>query len=291
MTQATPLRAKMIRELELQQKSPRTIDAYVLAVAQLAKHFHRSPDRISPEEIRSFLHLLLTKRKLSSSSVNQKLMAFKFFYRQVLGQEDCDLRIPMKRTRKLPEVLSRQEVAKLLGVLSTAKHRLFLMTVYGAGLRVSEAARLKWKDIQVDRMAIRVDQGKGRKDRYTLLSPRLVDELRVYCREYRPVYWVFTDRTGKGPMSVGTGQKIYYNAKRRAGIRRGQGIHTLRHCFATHLLEDGVDIRTIQELLGHGSVKTTMRYLHVTRQRVTAVSSPLDRLPQIGHAGQSRSEL
>ena len=247
MTQATPLRAKMIRELELQQKSPRTIDAYVLAVAQLAKHFHRSPDRISPEEIRSFLHLLLTKRKLSSSSVNQKLMAFKFFYRQVLGQEDCDLRIPMKRTRKLPEVLSRQEVAKLLGVLSTAKHRLFLMTVYGAGLRVSEAARLKWKDIQVDRMAIRVDQGKGR--------------------------------------------KIYYNAKRRAGIRRGQGIHTLRHCFATHLLEDGVDIRTIQELLGHGSVKTTMRYLHVTKQRVAAVSSPLDRLPQIGHAGHSRSEL
>ena len=223
MTQATPLRAKMIRELELQQKSPRTIDAYVGAVAQLARHFQRSPDRISREEIRSFLHLLLTKRKLSSSSVNQKLMAFKFFYQRVLGQEDFDLRIQMKRTRKLPpEVLSRQEVANLLGVLATTKHRVFLMTVYGAGLRVSEAVRLKSKDIQSERMAIRVEQGKGKKDRYTLLSPRLLDELRVYWRECRPVYWVFTDRTGKGPMSAGTAQKIYYNAKQRAGIRRGK---------------------------------------------------------------------
>jgi site-specific recombinase XerD len=291
MTRTTPLRAKMIRELELQQKSPRTIDAYVLAVAQLARHFHRSPDRISREEIRSFLHLLLTKRKLSSSSVNQKLMAFKFFYRQVLGQEDFDLRIRMKRTGKLPEVLSRQEVARLLGVLRNAKHRVFLMTIYSAGLRVAEAASLKWKDIQADRMAIRVDQGKGKKDRYTVLSQRLVDELRVYCREHRPVYWVFTDRTGKGPISVGTGQKIYYNAKQRAGIRRGHGIHTLRHCFATHLLEDGVDIRTIQELLGHTSVRTTMQYLHVTRQRVSDVSSPLDRLPHIEPSGASASGL
>jgi site-specific recombinase XerD len=197
----------------------------------------------------------------------------------------------MKRTRKLPEVLSRQEVARLLGVLRNAKHRLFLMTVYSAGLRVAEAASLKWKDIQADRMAIRVDQGKGKKDRYTVLSVRLVDELRVYCREYRPVYWVFTDRTGKGPISAGTAQKIYYNAKQRAGITRGQGIHTLRHCFATHLLEDGVDIRTIQELLGHTSVRTTMRYLHVTRQRVTGVSSPLDRLPQIEPGGESGSGL
>jgi site-specific recombinase XerD len=153
------------------------------------------------------------------------------------------------------------------------------MTTYAAGLRVSEVVRLKLTDIESDRMLIRVDQGKGRKDRYTLLSTRLLTELRAYWQLYRPAPWLFTGRDPHTSLPIGTAQKIYYHAKRRAEITHGQGIHTLRHCFATHLLEAGVDVRTIQMLLGHRSLDTTTRYLRITRQHLATLRSPFDLLP------------
>jgi integrase/recombinase XerD len=169
----TPLRQKMIRELQLYRKSPRTIEAYVTAVAQLAQHYGRSPDAISIEEVRDFLHYLITRRKVAFSTCNQKLAGIRFFYRQVLGEEDFSLRVPAKRSGRLPEPYSRSEVVKLLEATRNIKHRVLLMTAYGGGLRVSELVHLQLHDIHSQRMLIRVNQGKGRKDRYTLLSPRL----------------------------------------------------------------------------------------------------------------------
>lgn len=277
----TPLRQKMIRELELSRKSPRTIEAYVAAVAELARHYGRSPEAISLEEVRSFLHHLITQRKLAFSSVNQKLGGIRFFYRHVLGRDEFALKVPAKRSGRLPEPLSRGEVARLIEATRNAKHRVLLMTCYAAGLRVGELVRLKPADLHSERMLIRVREGKGRKDRYTLLSPRLLEELRAYWRAYRPGDWLFANAGRSGPMPVASAQRVYYTAKGRAGIRHGRGIHSLRHSFATHLLEAGVDLPTIQRLLGHTSLSTTARYLHVTGRHLRGTHSPLDllRLP------------
>lgn len=279
----TSLRKQMIRELELQRKSPRTIVAYVSAVAELAAHFGRSPEKISVEEIRTFIHKLVTERKLAYSTCNQKLAGLKFFYRQVLGQEDFDLRIPAKRSRRLPEPFSREEVARLLEAAQpNPKHRMVLATAYATGLRVSELVRLQLADIHSERMLIRVNQGKGRKDRYTLLSPQLLRELRNYWQLYRPAVWLFPGRTPTEPLTLNTAQEIFYKAKRLAKLQRGHGIHTLRHSFASHLLEAGLDLPTLQRLLGHTSLATTANYLHVTEKRLASVGSPFDllELPQ-----------
>ncbi len=278
----TPMRKRMIHELELHRKSPRTIEAYVTAVAQLARHYGRSPDRISVEQIREFLHHLIVERKLAFSSCNQKLAGIRFFYRHVLGQEKLDLRVPAKRSGKLPEPLGRREVERLLKATGNAKHRTLLMTCYATGLRVSELAHLRPEDVHSERMLIHVRQGKGGKDRYTLLSPRLLEELRDYWRAYRPQEWLFFGRDRTGPLPVATAQKIYYTAKRRGGIQRGHGIHTLRHSFATHLMEAGVDLPTLQRLLGHTSLATTAKYLHVTSKHLRGVRSPLEllRMPE-----------
>ena len=278
----TPMRKRMIHELELHRKSPKTVEAYVTAVAQLARHYGCPPDRISLEQVREFLHYLIVERKLAFSSCNQKLAGIRFFYRHVLGQEKFDLRVPAKRSGKLPEPLGRREIARLLEAPGNAKHRVLLMTCYATGLRVSELAHLRPEDIHSERMLIHVRQGKGRKDRYTLLSPRLLEALRDYWRAYRPHAWLFFGRDRTGPLPVATAQKIYYAAKRRAGIQRGHGIHTLRHSFATHLMEAGVDLPTLQRLLGHTSLATTAKYLHVTSKHLRGVSSPLDllRMPE-----------
>jgi site-specific recombinase XerD len=280
----TCLRQKMIRELELHRKSPKTIEAYVTAVAQLAQHYGRAPDRISVEEIRDFLHHLITERKLAFSSCNQKLGGIRFFYRHVLGQNDLQLRVPAKRSGRLPEPLSRSEIARLLDATRNAKHRVLLMTAYAAGLRVSELVGLRPQDIHSERKLIRVNQGKGRKDRYTLLSPRLLEELRDYWRAYRPQTWLFPNPRASAPLSVDSVQKVYYAAKERARIEHGHGIHSLRHSFATHLLEAGVNLPTLQRLMGHSRLDTTARYLHITSQHLERLSSPMDllRLPQLG---------
>jgi integrase/recombinase XerD len=278
----TPLRNKMIRELELRRKAPGTVTSYVKAVEELALHYGRSPDKISREEVRSYLHYLITERKLAYSSCNCKIVGINFLYREVLGQK-MDLRVPMKKEGRLPDPLSREEVARLIEAARNRKHRVLMMTAYSTGMRVGELVRLKPPQIHSDRMLIRVEQGKGRKDRYTLLSERLRSELRAYWREYRPGGgWVFPNQAGTGHTPIYTAGRAFYRMKKRAGIVHGHGIHTLRHSFATHLLEAGVDLRTIQILMGHNSLNTTLKYLHVTQKHLTETQSPLDllRLPQ-----------
>jgi integrase/recombinase XerD len=282
----TPLRQKMIRELELHRKAPSTIEAYVTAVAQLAQHYGRSPEAISLEEVRDFLHYLITQRKVAFSTCNQRLAGIRFFYQQVLGQAEFSLRVPAKRSGRLPEPFSRSEIAKLIAATQNIKHRVLLMTAYGGGLRVSELVHLRPHDIHSERMLIRVEQGKGRKDRYTLLSPRLLEELRIYWRHERPQHWLFPNRKGSAPLSAETAQRIFYAAKARAGIQHGHGIHTLRHSFATHLMEAGVPLPTIQRLMGHAQLNTTAKYLHVTSQHLQSLRSPLDLL-RLPHASDT----
>jgi site-specific recombinase XerD len=205
----------------------------------------------------------------------------KFFYHQCLGWNERQLFIPpRKRSWQLPEVLSQKEVERLLLAATTQRDRCLLMTAYATGLRVSELVRLKVSAIDSHRMMVRVEQGKGRKDRYTILSQRLLCELRSYWKEHRSPTYLFPNRKGT-PISIDYAQKTYNRAKLRAGIEKGHGIHTLRHCFATHLLEAGVDLRTIQTLLGHTSLLSTERYLQIRQHRITIMANPLDllRLP------------
>lgn len=279
----TPLRKRMIRELQLQRKAPTTAASYVKAVEELARHYRRSPDRISQEEIRDYLHHLIVERKLSYSSCNVKITAINFFQRNVLGRRS-NLRVPMKKTQRLPEPFSREEVARLIRAAGNVRHRVLMMTAYSAGLRVSELVRLTPQDIHSSRMLIRVEQGKGRKDRYTLLSQRLLDELRSYWRQYRPAHWLFAGGVPNSHLTRQAAERAFYAMKRRAGITRGHGIHTLRHSFATHLLEAGVDLHTLQILLGHSNFGTTLKYLHVTEKHLTQTGSALDllRLPAPG---------
>ena len=283
----TPLRNKMIRELELHRKASGTVKQYVAAVAELAQHYQRSPDLISIEEVRDFIHYLITQRKIAFSTCNTRLAGIRFFFQQVLRRDDFPLRVPAKRSGRLPEPLSRTEIARLFEATTNAKHRVLLMTTYGGGLRAKELVNLKLQDIHSERMLIRVNQGKGRKDRYTLLSPRLLEELRAYWREYRPQEWLFPNRDGSGPLSAGTAQKLFYRAKERARIRHGHGIHSLRHSFATHLMEAGVDLPTIQRLMGHNRLSTTAQYLHVTSKHLGRIASPLEllRLPEPADGG------
>jgi integrase/recombinase XerD len=278
----TPLRQRMIREMQLRQFSSRTIEGYLRAVAGLANHYRRSPDQLSLEEVRCYLHHLLVERKHAPNTCNLQAAAITFFYRQVLGQAAFDLHMRRKHSGKLPEVYSHEELVRLFDAAGNLQHRVFLMTTYAAGLRLSEVCHLKPVHIHSERMLIRVEQGKGQKDRYTLLSPQLLHQLRHYWKEYRPGEWLFPNHKRNGPMLRGTAQHIFYALKRRAGLQRGHGIHTLRHSFATHLLEAGVDLRTIQLLLGHKSLNTTMLYLHVTQKKLTQLQSPFDllRLPK-----------
>jgi len=278
----SPLRHKMIRELELRRKSPATIHHYVSAVADLAKYYRRSPDQISLEEVRSYLHYLIVERKLAGSTCNVKIVALRFFYQQILGQENFRLDVRCKRSRKLPEPLSREEVVRLFQAADNLQQRVLLMTTYAAGLRVSEVVRLQPRHIHADRMLIRVENGKGRKDRFTLLSPALLDQLRKYWQEYRPGQWFFPRADKTCPMALHNARSMYYRSKKRARIQHGHGIHTLRHSFATHLLEAGVRLPVIQILMGHSKITTTMKYMHVTEQHLSTVSSPFDllRLPE-----------
>ena len=274
------LREKMTEEMKLRNFSPRTQQSYLAAVIGLVKHYRRSPDQLTQDEIRAYL-LHLEKRGLSPSSRNVAISGMKFFYHQMLGWNDKQLFIPpRKRSWQLPEVLGQKEVERLLLAAAKQRDRCLLMTAYATGLRVSELVRLKVSAIDGERMTVRVEQGKGRKDRYTILSQRLLSELRSYWKEHRSPIYLFPNRKG-GPISIDYAQRIYNLAKLRAGIQKGHGIHTLRHCFATHLLEAGVDLRTIQTLLGHNSMTSTERYLQIRQHRITTTANPLDllRLP------------
>lgn len=274
------LRTRMIEEMKLRNFSARTQESYLGAMKGLAKHYRRSPDQFTQEEIRTYL-LHLEQRGLSPSSRNVAISAMKFFYHQMLGWNDTQLFIPpRRRSWQLPEVLGQKEVERLLLAAPKVLHRCLLMTAYATGLRVSELVRLKVNAIDSERMMVRVEQGKGKKDRYTILSPRLLTELRSYWKEHRSPTYLFPNRKGD-PISIDYAQRIYNLAKLRAGIHKGRGIHTLRHCFATHLLEAGVDLKTIQTLLGHNSMASTERYLQIRQHRITTTANPLDllRLP------------
>ena len=275
-----PLRAQMIHDMQLQRLAPKTQKAYVTAVAGLATFYECSPERLSPEQIRTYLHHLLVERRLAWSSWNQAAAGLKFFYTKTLGWDALHLNLPPRTGRsQLPQILSIEELQRLFMHARNPRHRVLLMTTYAAGLRVSAVVRLRRTDIASARLLLRVEQGKGRKDRSTLLSTRLLTELRAYWKCYRPSPWLCTGLDPHVPLPIGTAQKISYHAKQRAGMTHGHGIHTLRHCFATHLLEAGVDVRTIQMLLGHQSLDTTTQYLRITRQHLATIRSPFDLLP------------
>ena len=276
----TPLREKMIKAMELRGLAGTTQESYLRVVTRLAQHYGRSPDQLSRDEIQEYVRQLSVDRSLEWSTCNVAVCALRFFYGQVLGWGEDQFFIPKRRTQsKLPEVLGQHELVRLFDGVSNPKHRALLMTAYGSGLRANELVHLHASDIDSDRMVIRVRQGKGAKDRYTLLSDRLLAELRSYWRLYHPhPPWLFVGARPDEPLSRESVRKIYLRAKWKAGIDKAGGVHTLRHTFATHLLEAGVDLRTIQYLLGHQCLKSTARYLQISRPRVAATQSPLDLL-------------
>lgn len=275
------LSQRMDDAMVLRGFAERTRGTYLGCVRALAKHYGRSPDRIGAGDLQAYLLHLIQDRKLAYASVNQAACAIRFFFGTVLGQKDVALDVPMAKVpTRLPQVLTRDEVTQLLAHARDLRSRTFLMTTYAAGLRLSEACRLEVSDIESapDRMCLKVRQGKGGKDRYTLLSPRLLETLRLYWRATRPRRFLFPNHAGDAPIDGTTGQRAYHAARDAAGIAHGGGIHTLRHSFATHLLEAGVDLHTLQRLLGHGHLGTTMRYLHLAQSRLTATTSPLELL-------------
>jgi integrase/recombinase XerD len=271
------LRDRMIRDMTVRGFAPRTHQAYIAAVVRLAKHYRRAPDQITSDEVQTYLAHLIQERKLSWSTCSQAANAFRFLYHVTLGHPRTEFHVPLpKQPQKLPEILSREEVWRLLTVPPHPRHRLLLTTVYAAGLRVSEAIALKVSDIDADRMTMRIEQGKGAKDRYVPLAARLLRELRAYWQTAPPRVWLFANRQGTRPIDITVAQKIYTLAKLRAGIQKQGGIHALRHAFATHLLEAGVDLHTVQRLLGHRQISTTMRYFHLSQGRLVGTRSPLD---------------
>ena len=277
----TKLRQRMDDAMVLRGFALRTRETYLGCVAGLAKHYHKPPDQLDAQQIQAYLLHLIQEKKLAYASVNQAACACRFLFGQVLQQRKIWLDIPMAKVpKRLPVVLSRDEIGRLFAACGTLRARTVLMTTYAAGLRVSEVCALQVSDIESapDRMCLKVRQGKGGRDRYTLLSPRLLETLRRYWQTARPHPWLFPNQAGDGPMQDQTAQRMYRAACDRAGLTNAAGIHTLRHSFATHLLEAGVDLHTIQRLLGHGHLSTTMRYLHLARQRLTGTPSPLELL-------------
>jgi site-specific recombinase XerD len=275
----TPLRQRMLEELQRRNYSSKTIRLYLRHVAEFAKHFHRSPDQLGAEDIRQYQLFLIQQKKLAWSSYNQIVCALRFFYAKTLKRTFLLQEIPFPRMeQRLPTILSPEEVAKILTVPPHLKTRALLMTIYAAGLRRSEAAHLQVNDIDSARMTITVRQGKGQKDRLVMLSPVLLQILRQYWRHNKPKQWLFPGENPDQPISDNDVFAVFQNAVRRAGITKKVSPHSLRHSFATHLLESGTNLRTIQILLGHRSLKTTARYLHVSQQHVRATASPLDGL-------------
>jgi len=254
------LRDRMVRDMTVRGLSPRTHTAYLRAVLGLARHYRRSPADVTNDEVQEYLAHLVQHRKLSWSTASQAANAFRFLYHVTLGHDRTTFRVPIpKQPQRLPEILSRAEVWRLFDACELPKHRLVLATAYAAGLRVSEVVGLKVSAIDADRMTIRVEQGKGSKDRYVPLSEQLLKDLRRYWTLHAPGRWVFANRQGTRPMNISIAQKIYMLAKARAGIRKRGGIHALRHAFATHGLEAGIDLHTVQRLLGHQHITTTRR--------------------------------
>ena len=274
------LREQMEREMMLRRMSVRTRESYSSAVAAVAKYYRRSPDQLSEREIQAYLLYLIEERKLADSSCKVALHGLRFFYHETLMRKEMEFGLPPSRApQKLPEILSREEIERLFTAAKYFKQRVLLMTTYAAGLRASEVCSLKVRDLDSKRMTIRVEQGKGAKDRYSLLSPRLLTELRRYWQMDRPGEWLFPAPTREDqPMSTQCALRMYHAARAAAKITKRGGIHSLRHAFATHLLESGTDVHTIQRLMGHSDLQTTMRYFHLAQQKIAATRSPLELL-------------
>lgn len=273
------LREQTINTLTLGHYSERTSQTYIHWLIRLSQYYNCSPAELTEEQVQAFLLFLIKEKKLTWSTVNQALSAFRFFYEKVLHHERADLRVPARRkVTHRASIYSAEQVAELLNLAHNPKHRALLMCIYGAGLRVSEAVVLKPNHIESKRGLIRVESGKGHKDRYTILPDRLLHELRDYYRYFHPGEWLFFGRDRTKPMPIGSAQKIFYLIRNRAGIDHG-GIHTLRHCFATHMLEAGADIHELKRLLGHATLKTTSGYIHISKEHLIGnIHSPLDQL-------------
>jgi site-specific recombinase XerD len=274
--QISALRQRMIDDMKLRNMSPLTQKSYIRAVKNYSAHFGKAPDRLTAEDARAYqLHLI--GRGLGPEAVNQIACALRFFYRTTLGREGFETRVPLaRRGDRLPVILSAADVAKFLKAVSNLKHRTAFATIYAAGLRVSEAANLCVEDIDSSRMVIHVRQGKGRKDRYVMLSTQLLAILRHYWKRERPSRWLFPGRDKNHPLTTRQLQRVFRRAANAAGLGTAITVHTLRHCFATHLLEHGTDIRVIQDLLGHRHLTTTARYARVALKTIRDVQSPLD---------------
>jgi integrase/recombinase XerD len=271
------LHDRMEQDLQLRGFSASTQKGYLSQVRRFAAYFGRSPEMLGREEIRAYLHHLIVERGLSKATQNNAYSALKFFYQTTLGQAWIDFEMPRpKSSRKVPLVLASSEIEALFGATPNLKHRALLMTIYSGGLRVSEATHLRVADIDRARMMIRIGQGKGDKQRYTLLAQRTLDTLRDYWRYYQPSDWLFAGPKPGQPLSTPAVQKVFQRAQMKAGLSKPASVHTLRHSFATHLLEAGIDRVHIQRMLGHSSLKTTSIYLPVSRRDLSHIVSPID---------------
>src|SRR3954469_4038159 len=263
MAEISPLRRRMLEDMTVRNLSPATQQSYIYAVAKFSRHFGRSPDRLGPEDVRAYqLHLIAQRR--SWSHVNQTVSALRFFFGVTLGRPDANERIIAAREpQRLPMVLSGEEVVRFLEAVPSLRNRVALTTAYGAGLRVAEVAALETAAIDSSRMLIRIVEGKGGKDHYVMLSPQLLRILRAYWRLARPGRWLFPGRDDERPLVPNVLHAACRSACAAAGLSKSVTVHTLRHTFATHLLESGADVRIIQVLLGHASLASTARYTRV----------------------------
>jgi integrase/recombinase XerD len=275
------LKDQMLVDLQLCGAKPRTQETYLREAENLARYFKRSPAELGENELKEYLLHLIKERHLSEGTFRYYVAGLKFLYRATLKREWPVEKIKHPRAKtKLPVVLDLSEVESLFSVTRNLKHKAMLMITYSSGLRVSEAARLKLTDIDSVRMTVRISQGKGGKDRYSILSQTTLENLRQYWKKYRPAQWLFEGQKKDGHISLSTIQSVFRTAKKRARITKPVSIHTLRHSFATHLIEAGTSLHHVQLLLGHRSPTTTTVYLHVSRLNLSQVVSPLDRAAQ-----------
>jgi integrase/recombinase XerD len=273
------LREAVLLQMRLRGFAGKTVEAYIHAMEQLARFYRKAPDVLTCMQVQVFLDEIITVRKLAWATVNVYFSAYRFLYEQVLKQPAHAFSIPPRgRSGTRPGVLSLAEVRRVLEAPRNLKHTALLAMTYGSGLRVSEVVRVRIADVDRGRMMLRVEQGKGHKDRYTVLSARALALLEDLWRRDRPAEFFFVGRDGRSPVCVGAAQAVYYDALKRSGVRHVGGIHVLRHCFATHLMEAGTDIYTIKRWLGHTALITTGRYMHVTAEHLAGVKSPLDTL-------------
>jgi integrase/recombinase XerD len=277
----TPLRQRMLEDMRIRNLSTETQTSYINHVARFARYCRQSPERVGPEEIRTYQLYLIDERRLAPTSVAGAVAALRFLYQTTLHREWAVEAIAApKRQDTLPVVLSPEEVVRFLGAIRDQKHRVILTTCYAAGLRVSEALHLRIGDIDSQRMVLHVAQGKGNRDRYVMLSPRLLEQMRTWWRAARPTTWLFPGQRPGRPMEKGAVQWACRLARFRSRLTKPVTPHSLRHAFAVHLLEAGTDLRTIQLLLGHRQLETTARYLRLATTKVCSATSPLDLLPR-----------